>query len=55
MLIKDNGIGIPENVDIGTVDSLGLFLVNILVKDQLGGSLEIIREKGTTFIITFNK
>jgi two-component sensor histidine kinase len=55
LVVKDNGVGIPENVDMGTVDSLGLFLVNILVKDQLGGSLEIVREEGTAFHIRFKK
>jgi len=52
LTISDNGKGIPENVELGSVESLGLQLVNTLV-DQLDGKLEVKREHGTEFIITF--
>jgi two-component sensor histidine kinase len=50
--ISDNGIGIPENLDIENLDSLGLQLVTTLV-DQLDGELELKRDNGTEFIIRF--
>jgi two-component sensor histidine kinase len=52
LTISDNGIGIPEDLDIENLDSLGLQLVTSLV-DQLDGELELNRDKGTEFIIRF--
>ena len=45
-------MGIPENLDIGNLESLGLQLVTTLV-DQLNGELELKRKNGTKFIIRF--
>ena len=50
--ISDNGAGIPENLDIEDLDSLGLQLVTSLV-DQLDGELEMKRDNGTEFTIRF--
>jgi PAS domain S-box-containing protein len=50
--VSDNGIGIPENLDIKSLDSLGLQLVTILV-EQLDGELELKRDNGTEFTIKF--
>ncbi|MCJ7679181.1 MAG: PAS domain S-box protein, partial [Candidatus Aminicenantes bacterium] len=50
--VQDNGVGLPEEVDIENSETLGLLLVDILTK-QIDGKLEIRREKGTTFIIRF--
>lgn len=52
LMIKDTGIGIPKNVDLKNLKSLGLQLVNDLVS-QIGGILEVIREEGTIFKIVF--
>jgi two-component sensor histidine kinase len=52
LTILDNGVGIPENLDIEELDSLGLQLVTSLV-DQLDGKLEINRKNGTEFIVRF--
>ncbi len=52
LTVSDNGVGIPENLDIEELDSLGLQLVTSLV-DQLDGELEINRKNGTEFIIRF--
>jgi two-component sensor histidine kinase len=52
LTISDNGVGIPENLDIEDLDSLGLQLVTSLV-DQLDGKLELKRDNGTEFIIRF--
>ncbi len=52
LTISDNGKGIPENVALESVESLGLQLVSILV-DQLDGKIEIKRDQGTESRITF--
>jgi len=45
-------VGIPENIDIEKLDSLGLQLVTSLV-DQLDGVLELKRDNGTEFTLRF--
>jgi PAS domain S-box-containing protein len=50
--VSDNGVGIPEDFDIGDSDCLGLQLVTILV-NQLDGELELKKNKGTEFTIRF--
>ncbi|WP_440948694.1 PAS domain S-box protein [Methanosarcina sp. T3] len=52
LVISDNGKGMPENIELESVESLGLQLVNILV-DQLEGEIELKRDHGTEFGITF--
>ncbi|WP_440945774.1 PocR ligand-binding domain-containing protein [Methanosarcina sp. T3] len=52
LTISDNGKGIPENLELETVESLGLQLVNILV-DQLDGNIDLKRDQGTKFLIEF--
>ena len=52
LTVSDNGIGIPENLNIEDLDSLGLQLVTSLV-DQLDGELELKRNNGTEFTIRF--
>ena len=52
MTISDNGVGIPENLYIEELDSLGLQLVTSLV-DQLDAELEIKGNNGTEFTIRF--
>ncbi len=53
LTISDNGVGIPENIDFENTETLGLQLVNILV-DQLDGEIELKRDKGTEFTISFS-
>lgn len=52
--IKDNGIGMPVDLDVDALESLGLKLVQNLV-NQLDGKLEIINSEGTEFVITFKE
>jgi two-component sensor histidine kinase len=54
LTVGDNGVGMPEELDFRNTDSLGLSLVNALV-EQLQGEVELIREKGTRYKITFRK
>lgn len=53
LIVSDNGIGIPSAIDLDHTESLGLHLVNILVKDQLDGEIKINNKKGTSFQIIF--
>jgi two-component sensor histidine kinase len=53
LIVSDDGIGIPENLDIEELDSLGLQLITSLV-DQLDGELELKRDNGTEFTIRFS-
>ncbi len=53
IIVSDNGVGIPKNVDIRKTDSLGLHLVNLLAEDQLHGDIKLDRAKGTSFHIRF--
>ena len=52
LLISDNGIGLPPDLDLFNSNSLGLQLVNVLVK-QLDGALEVNGQHGAEFKITF--
>jgi len=45
MIVKDNGIGLPEHFDAGACNSMGLKLTASLAH-QLGGSLRFTSDKG---------
>lgn len=54
LTIKDNGSGFAPGVNsTSTKNSLGLWLVNILVKDQLNGTFEMENNKGVEVKILF--
>jgi two-component sensor histidine kinase len=48
--VEDNGIGLPEDFNIESIDSLGLMLVRSLA-DQINGTLDIISINGTKFVL----
>ena len=50
LIVQDDGVGIPKELDLAKTRSLGLQLVNRLV-EQLDGSLELENGTGTTFTI----
>jgi PAS domain S-box-containing protein len=50
--VTDNGVGIPERVDMMTSDTLGLQLIALLA-DQLGGTVSMRRSNPTEFVLTF--
>lgn len=54
LTVSDNGTGLPPQLNIQNTETLGLMLVNSLV-GQLEGNMDINREGGTTFNITFKK
>ncbi|MBF0458114.1 MAG: PAS domain S-box protein [Nitrospirae bacterium] len=54
LIVSDNGVGLPEGIEIGKTRSLGLKVVSILVK-QIKGVMEIDRANGTKFSLRFKK
>ena len=52
LVVKDNGVGLPEGFDYKGASTLGLQLVNVLTA-QLSGTLQIKSDKGTEAAITF--
>ncbi len=54
LIIKDNGVGLPEDFDIKKPKKLGLRLLNTLV-DQLEGTIKLDCSQGTEFKITFKE
>lgn len=54
LMVSDNGVGLPKDLDFRNTESLGLQLVVTLV-DQLDGSIELDRSAGTAFKIEFGQ
>jgi PAS domain S-box-containing protein len=54
LAVSDNGIGLPPDMELHQVESLGLQLVTMLTK-QLEGSIELDRSNGTAFKIVFSQ
>lgn len=53
--VRDDGVGLPEEIEIKKLHSLGLRLVSDLARYQLKGTREIERKHGTTVRITFRE
>ncbi len=49
LTVSDNGVGIPEDLDIRDAESMGLQLVRILAEQTLEGKMELKRKEGTQF------
>lgn len=54
LVVGDDGVGLPEDIDPYSAESMGLVLVNLLV-DQLGGRMDVAREGETEFRIAFRE
>lgn len=54
LTVSDNGIGLPEDLDVKETGSLGLRLVSIL-SEQLGADLEIRNKMGACFRLGFRE
>ena len=48
--IKDDGVGMPEHIETGKTDSLGLMLIQSLA-NQLGATISLDRQCGTAYTI----
>ena len=51
-MVRDNGIGLPEDIELDKIKSMGLLLVKVLT-EQLEGTIQIRRQSGTEYIIRF--
>ncbi len=54
LVIADNGIGVPDELDWKNSNTLGLKLVRTLVENQLDGSIDMESKNGTKFSIKFD-
>ncbi|MGB0129862.1 MAG: sensor histidine kinase, partial [Rhodocyclaceae bacterium] len=51
--VSDDGVGLPEHIEIGSTASLGLQLMPLLA-EQAGAELTVVRSPGTTFNLKFS-
>lgn len=54
LMVEDNGIGLPESLNIQDTETLGMQLVSILAR-QLRGTFKVERNHGTRFEIEFQE
>jgi len=54
LIISDNGIGFPKDLDFRKAESMGLTLITSLV-NQIDGEIKLDRSKGTSFKIRFKE
>jgi two-component system CheB/CheR fusion protein len=55
LVVADNGVGLPSGLDWTKPSSLGLQLIDVLARHQLGGQVEVDAHAGTAFKITFTE
>jgi two-component sensor histidine kinase len=51
--ISDNGIGLPKDLDVESLQTLGLKLVRNLIEGQLGGRVDFASSGGTRVTMRF--
>ncbi len=49
LTVSDDGVGIPEDLDIRAAESMGLHIVRILAEQTLEGKMDLDRTEGTHF------
>jgi hypothetical protein len=54
LTVADNGVGLPEDVNLPTSKTLGLNLVSLFA-EQIGAEVEVNRERGTGFRFRFRE
>ncbi len=52
LMIRDNGVGLPDDFSIHSEKSLGIFIVNLLV-EQLDANISVMNHEGACFLIEF--
>ncbi len=55
LIVSDNGIGLPEGLDIKKAESLGLKMITNLTERSLHGRVSINKDNGTEFQIIFKE
>jgi len=53
LIVQDDGIGLAPAIDIQNTSSLGLKLAVATVTGELGGHIEVERDRGTRYVIHF--
>jgi two-component system response regulator len=54
LMVSDNGVGIPNNIDTEKSDTFGMQLIKYLTK-QLKGTMELDKSNGTKYNLIFNE
>ena len=54
LIVSDNGVGLPEDMDIENPQKLGLQLV-VSLTNQLDGNITLNKDEGTKFVIKFKE
>ena len=52
LIVRDDGIGLPDHIELDNIKSMGLLLVKVLT-EQLDGTIQIRRQSGTEYIVRF--
>lgn len=55
LTVKDNGIGLPKDLDIHSGKTFGMYIVHSLAERQLGGTIKTGNRHGASFVIRFGK
>ncbi len=55
LTVSDDGVGIPEDLDIEQTDTMGFLVVKVLTERQLSGKIELNRTQGTKFNVKIKK
>jgi len=55
LIVSDNGVSVPDKLNVGNAKTFGLKLITDLVENQLEGTLDLNRDKGTEFRIRFKE
>ena len=55
LIVSDNGVGLPESLDIKKAESLGLRMITNLTERSLHGKVNINKINGTEFQIIFKE
>lgn len=55
LMVKDNGVGLQEDFNLKTTETNGLPLVEILARDQIGGSFTLQSDNGVEAIVKFSE
>lgn len=53
LIVSDNGIGLPENLDFRNTETLGFKIVLMFGEENLKGKIDLNSDEGTQFLIRF--
>ena len=55
LIVADNGVGLPDSIDVHRSKSFGLQIAMNMIEKQLRGSLKVDCRKGTEYVIRFSE